>query len=60
MRQLLQGRASEWARERLTTIGEACRSVLRQTFSDTIAWVIERIEGDNWDVNRIKFQLALP
>ena len=31
MRQLRQGRASELARERLTTIGQACMSVLRQT-----------------------------
>jgi hypothetical protein len=35
-------------------------TVLRQTLSDTIEWVIERIEGDNWDFGRIKFQLALP
>jgi hypothetical protein len=33
-------------------------TVLRQTLSDTIEWVIERIEGDNWDFGRIKFQLA--
>lgn len=41
-------------------IGQACMSVLRQTFSDTVAWIIEGIEGDNWDFNRIKVQLALP
>jgi len=34
--------------------------VLRQTFSDTLSWVIERIENDNWDFQRIKIQLALP
>jgi len=60
MRQLRQGRASEWARERLTTIGQACMSVLRQTLSDTISWVIERIEDDGWNFQRIKVQLALP
>ena len=60
MRQLRQGRAYAWARERLTTIGQACMTVLRQTLSDTIEWVFERIEEDHWDVNRIKFQLALP
>jgi hypothetical protein len=59
MRQLRQSRAREWARERLTTIGQACMTVLRQTFSDTIAWALERIEDDNWDFNRIKVQLAL-
>jgi len=60
MRQLRQGRAREWARERLTTIGEACMAVLRQTLGDTIAWAIERIENDAWDVQRVKVQLALP
>jgi hypothetical protein len=60
MRQLRQGRAREWARERLTTIGQACMSVLRQTLSDTISWVIERIENDGWNFERIKVQLALP
>jgi len=60
MRQLRQGRAREWARERLTTIGQACLSVLRQTLSDTISWVIDRIEDDGWNFERIKVQLALP
>jgi hypothetical protein len=59
MRQLRQSRAREWARERLTTIGQACMSVLRQTLSDTISWVIERVEDDGWDFQRIKVQLAL-
>jgi hypothetical protein len=60
MRQLRQSRASEWARERLTTIGQACMLVLRQTLSDTISWVFERIEDDGWNFQRIKVQLALP
>ena len=60
MRQLRQGRAREWARERLTTIGQACMAVLRQTLSDTISWVIERIENDGWNFHRVKVQLALP
>ena len=60
MRQLRQGRAREWARERLTTIGQACMSVLRHNLGDTISWAIERIEDDGWDVQRIKVQLALP
>ncbi len=60
MRQLRQGRAREWARERLTTIGQACMSVLRQTLSDTISWAIDRIEIDGWNFQRIKVQLELP
>jgi len=60
MHQLRQGRAREWARERLTTIGQACMSVLRETLSDTISWVIDRIENDGWNFQRVKVQLALP
>ena len=59
MRQLRQGRAREWARERLTTIGQACMAVLRQTLGNTISWAIERIENDGWNVQRVKVQLAL-
>jgi hypothetical protein len=32
---------------------------LRQTLSDTLAWAIERIEQDRWDVQKIKVHLAL-
>ncbi len=60
MRQLGQSRARGWALERLTTIGQACMAVLRQTLSDTLAWVIERIEIDRWDFQKIKVHLALP
>ena len=59
MRQLRQGRAREWALERLTTIGQACTAVLRETLGQTISWVIDRVEK-GWDHGRIKAQLALP
>lgn len=59
MRQLRQGRAREWALERLTTIGQACTAVLRETLGQTISWVIDRVEN-GWDHRRIKAQLALP
>ena len=58
VRQLRQGRARDWALERLTTIGQACTAVLRQTLSQTISWVIERVE-EGWECNRIKAHLAL-
>ena len=60
MRQLRQGRAREWACQRLMTIGQACMSVLRQTLSDTISWVIKRIENDGWNFQHVKVQLNLP
>jgi len=58
MRQLQQGRARAWALERLTTIGQACTAVLRETLSQTIDWVIERVET-GWKGGRIKMVLAL-
>lgn len=60
MRHLRQGRACAWALERLTTIGQACLAVLRQTFSQTLTWAIERIQYDGWSSERIKAHLALP
>jgi hypothetical protein len=59
MRQLRQSRARAWALERLTTIGQACTAVLRETLSQTISWVIDCVEKD-WNHERIKAQLALP
>ena len=58
--QLRQGCARKWAQEHLTIIGQAYMSVLRQTLGDIISWVIEWIEDDGWDCQRIKVQLALP
>jgi len=60
MHHLRQGRACGWALERLTTIGQACMSVLRETLSQTLCWVIERIEKDGWNFQRIRTQLVLP
>lgn len=57
--QLRQGRACAWATETLTTIGEACRAVLRETLGKTISWAIERATLDGWQPNRIKAHLNL-
>ena len=51
---------TDWVREWLTTIGQARMAVLRQTFSETLAWVIERIKADRWNSENIKIQVALP
>jgi hypothetical protein len=57
--QLRQGRARAWATETLTTIGEACRAVLRETLGKTISWAIERATLDGWQPERIKAHLQL-
>jgi len=59
MRQLRQGRASAWALERLTTIGQACLAVARDVFARTLGWALERLHFDGWSCERIKAHLAL-
>lgn len=59
MAELRQGRASEWAHRVLTTVGEACRAVLRETLGKTITWAIERATTDGWGQERILTHLAL-
>jgi hypothetical protein len=59
MAQLRQGRVRAWAHETLTTIGEACRAVLRETLGKTILWAIERATLDGWQPERIKAHLQL-
>ena len=60
MHQLRQSRASAWALERLTTIGQACLAVTRDVFGRTLDWALERLQRDGWSCERIKAHLALP
>jgi len=59
MDQLGPNRAKTWALRKLTTIGEACRAILRETMRSTIAWVIEQVTDYAYDVNHITVQLGL-
>jgi hypothetical protein len=59
MRQLQHDRAHDWAHTRLTTIGEACRMIFRETLAKTLEWVVDRTR-DGMSFPEIKHQLALP
>jgi DDE superfamily endonuclease len=59
MEQLRQGHAYEWAFCKLTTIGEACRAIMRETLRTTLAWAIERVEVYAWDKDRVVAHLGL-
>jgi uncharacterized protein YndB with AHSA1/START domain len=59
MAALRQSRASDWAYGLLTTIGEACRAVKRDTLGKTIQWAIVRATQDSWQPERIIAHLAL-
>lgn len=55
----IERRPCAWARERLTTIGQACRAVARETFGATIDWIVARVTEDRWNVGKIKAHLAV-
>jgi Transposase DDE domain len=59
MAQLRHDRAQDWAHARLTTIGESCRAMFRETLGKTIAWVVEQARQGQ-SLSEIKAHLALP
>jgi hypothetical protein len=59
MRQLRQGHAYEWAFQKLTTIGEACRAILRETLRQTLTWAIERVRDNTWSAEQVVTHLGL-
>jgi hypothetical protein len=59
MHQLRQNRAKEWALCKLTTIGEACRAMLRETLRTTLAWAIEQVTDYSRSYDHVVAQLGL-
>jgi hypothetical protein len=59
MSQLRQSHAREWALHRLTTIGEACRAMLRENLRTTLAWVIEQVNENARPFDHVVAQLGL-
>jgi hypothetical protein len=59
MRQLRQGHAHEWAFQQLTTIGEACRAILRETLRTTLSWAIDRVGVFAWNKDQVIAHLGL-
>jgi len=59
MKQLRQPTAKEWAIERLTTIGQACRAVTTETLRTTLAWAIDQVVNNSRDPRHIMAQLGL-
>jgi hypothetical protein len=59
MQQLRQGHAWEWAYEMLTTIGEACRAMQRETLRKTITWAMEHVSEHAWEVPQVLTYLKL-
>lgn len=59
MRQLRQPSAKEWALQRLTTIGQACRAVATETLRTTLAWAIEQVVNNSRKPQHVFAQLRL-
>lgn len=59
MSQLKQSHAYEWAYRKLTTIGEACRAIGRETLRSTLNWAIERVLVYDWDKDQVAKHLGL-
>lgn len=59
VRQLGQGRAQDWALQKLTTIGEACRAMLRETLRTTLAWAIQQVTEKSSSYDHVIAKLGL-
>jgi DDE superfamily endonuclease len=59
MSQLRQSCAREWALHRLTTIGEACRAMLRENLRATLAWAIQQVTERELPFGHVIAQLGL-
>lgn len=59
MKQLGQSHAYEWAFQKLTTIGEACRAILRETLRKTLTWAIDHVTNKAWTMDRVVIHLGL-
>jgi len=56
---LQQGRAQDWARQTLTTIGAACRAVKAESLEWGIDWIVEELTVEYWSVSGIQATFAL-
>jgi DDE superfamily endonuclease len=59
MQQMQQSHPLEWAYQKLMTIGEACRAILRETLRKTLTWAIGQVTEKAWDVQHIVTYLNL-
>ena len=57
--ELQQGRAKEWAFQRLMTIGEACRAMEKETLRTTLSWAIEQVTTWGRPSDHVVAQLGL-
>ncbi|MDC0936688.1 IS701 family transposase [Pirellulales bacterium] len=59
MRELKSSRAKEWTRDKLTTIGQACRAVAEETLGTTLRWAMTEITKKSRQPQHVLAQLGL-
>lgn len=59
MKQLRQNHVYDWAFQKLTTIGEACRAMLRETLRKTLTWAMDHVRNQAWSKERVIAHLGL-
>ena len=57
--ELRQGSAQEWTLNRLTTIGEACRAILRETLASTLTWALNQVQQYQKEPDEVIAHLGL-
>jgi hypothetical protein len=59
MRQLHNRHAKKWALERLKTIGQACRAIVKETCRTTLEWALTQAAGNSQQTRHVYAQLGL-
>lgn len=60
MRSLHQNCLQGWARQKLMTIGEACRAVKAEVLGQLVDWIVDKLTCEHWSVLQIKTALTVP
>jgi hypothetical protein len=58
VRELDKTSLREWASVKLTTIGESCRAMLKESLRNMINWLIDRLEFTGKTAQRMQALLA--
>ncbi|MDR1480154.1 MAG: IS701 family transposase, partial [Planctomycetaceae bacterium] len=58
VRELDKTSLSEWASVKLTTIGESCRAMLKESLRNMINWLIDRLDFTGKTAKRMQALLA--
>lgn len=57
--QMSGNRARDWSTALVSTVGDACRAVLRDTLARTIRWVVDKVREHAWSSEKVCATLAL-